>query len=90
VCEIEASLNTQGDVIEEPTLSKIADCVKKLRNTVAPSEDGIISPLFKECSIAVCWLHRVILTVWKSGRALIVWKHALVMPLYKGRVCNNV
>jgi hypothetical protein len=30
VCEIEASLNTQGDVAEEPTLSKVVKCVKKL------------------------------------------------------------
>ncbi len=52
VCEIEASLNTQGDVAEEPTLSKVVKCVKKLCNTVAPGEDGITSPLLKECSVA--------------------------------------
>jgi hypothetical protein len=50
VCEIEASVNTQGDVAEEPTLSEVVDCVKKLRNTVTHGEDGITSPLLKECS----------------------------------------
>jgi hypothetical protein len=27
----------------------------------------------------------VILTVWRSRRALVAWKHALVVPLYKGK-----
>jgi hypothetical protein len=45
VCEIEASLNTQGDATEEPTLLEVVDCVKKLCNTITPSEDGITSPL---------------------------------------------
>ncbi len=63
VCEIKVSLTTQGDAIEEPTLSEIVDCVKKLRNTAAPGEDGITSPLFKECPTIICWLHRVILAV---------------------------
>ncbi len=54
VCEIKASLNTQGDAAEEPILLEVADCVKKLRNIVAPDEDGITSPLLKECSTAVC------------------------------------
>ncbi len=53
VCEIEVSLNTQGDVGKESTLSEVVDCVKKLRNAT-PSEDGITSPLLKECSIVVC------------------------------------
>ncbi len=85
VCAVEASLNTQGDVAEEPTLLEVTDFVKKLHNTVAPGEDGIISPLFKERSIVVCWLHRVILVVWRSGRALVAWKRALVVPLYRGK-----
>jgi hypothetical protein len=54
VCEIEASLNTQGDAIEKPTLSKVVDYVKKLRNTATPGEDGITSPLLKKCSTTVC------------------------------------
>ncbi len=63
VCEVEASLNTQGDVAEEPTLLEVTDCVKKLHTTVAPGEDGMTSPLLKESSIVVCSLHRVILVV---------------------------
>jgi hypothetical protein len=57
VCEIEASLNIQGDVVEEPTLSEVVDCVKKLCNTVALGEDGITSPLLKECFDEAYWLH---------------------------------
>ncbi len=52
VCEIEASLNTQGDAAEEPTLLEVVDCVKKLHNNATLGEDGITSPLFKECSAA--------------------------------------
>ncbi len=52
VCEIEASLNTQGDAAEEPTLLEVVDCVKKLHNNGTLGEDGITSPLFKECSAA--------------------------------------
>jgi hypothetical protein len=85
MCEIEASLNTQGDAVEELTLSKVVDCVKKLRNTTALGEDGITSPLLKECFVEACWLHWVILVVWRSGQALVAWKGALVVPLYKGK-----
>jgi hypothetical protein len=85
VCEIEVSLNTQGDVTEELTLSEVTDCVKKLHNTAAPGEDGITSPLLKECSTTVCWLHWVILAVWRLGQASVAWKRALVVLLYKGK-----
>jgi hypothetical protein len=54
VYEIEASLNTQGDVTKKPTLSAIAKCVKKLCNIIAPCEDGITSPSLKECYVAIC------------------------------------
>ncbi len=53
MCEIEASLNTQGDAAKESTLSEVVDCVKKLRNIITLGEDGIISPLFKECFVVV-------------------------------------
>jgi hypothetical protein len=85
MCDIEASLNTQRDVTEEPTLLEIVDCVKKLCNTTPPDENGITSPLLKECSTTVCWLHRVIVMVWRSGWAPVAWKCALVVPLYKGK-----
>ncbi len=56
MCEIEASLNTQGDAAKEPTLSEVVDCVKKLRNITTPGEDGIISPFVQGvfcCSLLV-------------------------------------
>jgi hypothetical protein len=54
MCEIEASLNTQGDAAKESILSKVVDYVKKLRNIVAPGEDSVTSPLFNECSVVAC------------------------------------
>jgi len=85
VCEIEASQNTQGDAVEEPILLEVVDYMKKLHNIVALGEDGITSPLLKECFVEACWLHWVILVVWRLGRALVAWKGALVVPLYKGK-----
>ncbi len=92
MCEIEASLSTQGDAPEKPTLSEVADCVKKLYNTTALGEDGITSPLLKECFTAIYRLHQVILVIWRSGRAPIAWKCAIVVPLHKGKgtqQCSN-
>jgi len=36
VCEIETSLNTQGDVVEELTLSEVTDCVKNFVTLLHP------------------------------------------------------
>jgi hypothetical protein len=73
------------DVAKEPTLLEVFDCVKKLCNTSAPNEDGITSPLLKECFVVACRLHWVILTIWRSRQAPVAWKHALVVLLYKGK-----
>jgi len=59
--------------------------VLSLRDVVAPGEDGITAPLLKACPEGITWLHRVILAVWKAGRALVAWKRALVVPMYKGK-----
>jgi len=70
---------------EEPLLVEVQACVLSLRDAVAPGEDGITTPLLKACPEGIAWLHRVILAVWKAGRALVAWKRALVVSLYKGK-----
>jgi hypothetical protein len=87
VREVESSLGAWGgacDVVE-PSLQEVADCVIALRNAAAPGVDGITAPLLKAGLEPVAWLHRVILAVWRSGRAPEAWKSAVVVPLYKGK-----
>jgi hypothetical protein len=70
---------------EEPSLAEVQACVLSLCDAAAPGEDGITAPLLKACPEGIAWLHRVILAVWKAGRALVAWKRTLVVPLYKGK-----
>jgi hypothetical protein len=63
----------------------VANCVTALRNATAPTADGIAAPLLKTRLEPVAWFHRVILAVWRSGRALGAWKSVVVVPLYKGK-----
>jgi hypothetical protein len=70
---------------EEPSLAEVQACVLSLRDAAALGEDGITAPLLKACPEGTTWLHRVILAVWKAGRASVAWKRALVVPLYKGK-----
>jgi hypothetical protein len=66
VRNVERVLSTQGDgtrVVEKPTLAKVQACVQCLRNATTPSEDGIITPLFKACPEGIEWLHWVIMAV---------------------------
>jgi hypothetical protein len=70
---------------EEPSLVEVQACVFSLRDAVAPGEDDITAPLLKACPEGIAWLHRVILAMWKAGRALVAWKRALVVPMYKGK-----
>ncbi len=70
---------------EEPSLVEVQACVLSLHDVAAPGEDDITAPLLKACPEGIAWLHRVILAVWKAGRAPVAWKRALVVPLYKGK-----
>ncbi len=63
----------------------MANCVGTLQNATTPGADGITAPLLKAGLEPVAWLHRVILAVWRSGRAPEAWKSAVVVPLYKGK-----
>jgi len=70
---------------EEPSLVEVQASVLNIRDATTPGEDDIIAPLLKACPEGIAWLHRVILAVWKAGRASVAWKQALVVPLYKGK-----
>jgi len=70
---------------EEPSFAEVQAYVLSLRDVAAPGEDDITTPLLKACLEGIAWLHRVILAVWKAGRAPVAWKRALVVPLYKGK-----
>ncbi len=87
VCEVESSLGVGGEAcdVAEPSLQEVADCVAALQNAATPGADDIIAPLLKAGLEPVAWLHRVILAVWRSSRALEAWKSVVVVPLYKAR-----
>lgn len=70
---------------DEPTLEEITASVKALRNHAAPGEDQIDARMLKSGPEVAGWLHRVVVAVWRSGRAPVEWKRALVAPLYKGK-----
>jgi hypothetical protein len=72
VWEVEGMLVAEAGgtgVGEEPSLAKVQTCVLSLRDAAAPGEDVIIAPLLKAYPEGIAWLHRVILAVWKAGRA---------------------
>jgi hypothetical protein len=69
----------------EPSVEEVQLAVKALRNGAAGGLDGIVAPLLKTGFVVVSWLHRVICAVWRSGRAPVDWKRALIVPLYKGK-----
>ena len=71
------------DMAEIPSFDEVKDAVHSLRNLAAPSLDNITAPLLKSCDTAIKFLHRLIASVWKTGRAPAAWKRALLVPLYK-------
>jgi hypothetical protein len=40
-----------------------------LHNAVNPEADGITAPMLKAGLELATWLHKVILAIWRSGRA---------------------
>jgi hypothetical protein len=66
-------------------LQEVVECIVALRNATALGADGITTPLLKAGLEPIAWLHKFILVIWRNGRALGVWKSALVVPLYKGK-----
>ncbi|KAG1652920.1 hypothetical protein FOA52_007513 [Chlamydomonas sp. UWO 241] len=51
-----------------PDLDETEACVRALRSAAAPGGDQLDAMLFR-CPPAIAWLHRVIIAVWRSGRA---------------------
>jgi hypothetical protein len=77
VREVEGVLVAEAGGIgagEEPSLEEVQAYVLSLCDAAAPSEDDITAPLLKACPEGIAWLHRVILVVWKAGRAPVAWK----------------
>ncbi len=89
VCEVESSLGVKGEVCDEPSLQEVVECIVMFCNAAAPGANGITAPLLKVGLEHVAWLHKVIMAIWHSGRALEVRKNALVVPLYKGKARTN-
>ncbi len=80
VCEVESSLGAKGEVCDKPSLQEVAECIVMLHNVTISR-----ALLLKVVLELATWLHKVILVVWRSGRALEAWKSTLVVPLYKGK-----
>ena len=86
VSEVERLPQTEDDssMAEAPSLDEVTEAVHTLRNLAAPGEDSLSAPLLKSCEIAIKYLHRLIVSVWKTEQAPLAWKRALIVPLYKG------
>jgi hypothetical protein len=67
-----------------PDLAETEACVRALRSAAAPGGDQLDAMLLR-CPPAIAWLHRVIIAVWRSGKAPREWKTAIITPLYKGK-----
>ncbi|KAG1678997.1 hypothetical protein FOA52_013061 [Chlamydomonas sp. UWO 241] len=63
-----------------PDLAETEACVRALRSAAAPGGDQLDAMLLR-CPPAIAWLHRVIIAVWRSGRAPREWKTAIITPL---------
>ncbi|CAM6023766.1 unnamed protein product [Sphagnum balticum] len=70
---------------EDLTFAKVEVCARWLKDAASSRGDNITAPLLKVGAEAIAWLHKVVLVVWQAGRALVAWKRALVVPLYKGK-----
>jgi hypothetical protein len=92
VCAVESSLGVKGEVCDEPSLQEVAECIAGLRNATTLRAECITTLLLKAGLEPTAWLHRVILVVWRNGRAPEAWKNALIVPLYKAKCshqCTN-
>ncbi len=57
--------------------------IAALRNHAAPGEDLVDAQMLKAGPVAVEWLHRVVSSVGRSGRAPVTWKRAPIASIYK-------
>jgi hypothetical protein len=81
-------------MVAEPTWQEVKDVVHSLRNAAAPGADGITAPALKASDTVISYLHRLICLVWRTRKAPLDWKRALLVALYKGkgdpRACDNL
>jgi hypothetical protein len=81
------SLHAPGQADEaadtEPSVEEVKASIAALRNHAAPGEDLVNAQILKAGPVVVEWLHRVVSSVWRSGRAPVAWKRALIVPIYK-------
>jgi hypothetical protein len=66
-----------------PTTAEVHACIQHLRTQAAAGEDGIPAAVLKADPVLAVWLQRVIAVVWRTGRAPVAWKRALVVALHK-------
>jgi hypothetical protein len=52
-------------------------------NHAAPGEDLVDAQMLKAGPVVVEWLHRLVSSAWRSGRAPVAWKMDLIVPIYK-------
>jgi hypothetical protein len=85
----EAELPISSD---EPSKAEVQVAIEQL-NDSAPGLDRISARILKAGGAAMVeWLHRVILTVWRSGKCPADWKRAAIVALFKKgdkTVCDN-
>ena len=81
-------------MVAEPTLAEVESVVLSMRNAGAPGADGITAPMLKASPALISSLHHLICLVWRSGKAPVDWKRAMLVALYKGkgdrRACDNL
>ncbi|KAG1657339.1 hypothetical protein FOA52_003762 [Chlamydomonas sp. UWO 241] len=63
-----------------PDLAETEGCVRALRSAAAPGGDQLDAMLLR-CPPAIAWLHRVIIAVWRSGRAPRGWHLSTILKL---------
>ncbi len=87
VAEIERVYPPERDptAAEPPSLEEVAASVKALRNFAAPGVDEVDARMLKAGPVVLEWLHRVITVAWKSRKAHVEWKKALIIPIYKNK-----
>ena len=78
---------------DSPTLSEVCKAIRTLKKHRAPGLDGITAELLagggKQSAL---WIHRIITSVWQSGRAPKDWKRACMINLHKNgdtSLCDN-
>ena len=92
VSEVERLSQAEEDssMAEAPSLDEVTEAVHTLRNLAAPGVDSLSAPLLKSCEVAIKYLHRLIVSVWKTGQARCFNMLPSIWPASKELVSRNV